>query len=51
MQSENDQLTLLAPDVVLASLLCVPHQKVFQHTAPLHLSFGPWDMGTLTATP
>ena len=41
--------TLLIPDLVLASLFCVPHQA-FQHTAPLHLSFTLCDTGTLTAT-
>ena len=44
-------LTLLIPDVVLASLACVPHQEVFQHTAPLHVSFVLCDTETLTVAP
>ena len=50
LQSENSSpSTLLVPDVVLASLFCVPHQKVFQHTAPPHLRFVLCGMGTLRA--
>ena len=52
LQSENiSPSTLLVQDVVLASLFCVPHQKVFQHTAPPHLRFVLCDMGTLRAAP